>query len=330
MPINFNDSYACCLLGENQVGVGLFNGNLYEWLSNLWCFFSQIDEVPATSTEASPPQQNSLPVAAGSGDTAITTVHGQQSAAAVPTHSQAATTNQSPAYSTQAPLPPSHSVINVDDSTPYARGTPIKCSYGRTCLEKPARYGMKMWSLKMLVFFWWQVWLDWNVGLSARTVRSFTTGGLSWQWSCKTGFTVLQFLKFSWNSDQVVKHLVLSLEYSEALKLMCVFAGNAYLTCICSLAIAWIQCIYSLDAQTSTFCLMMLVWSPKSGTIFITLPVLLYETSPHSCYAFMTVFAEARKLFDSTKDDLLNMSADHDEDKYKRRPALQWFSRWFQ
>lgn len=39
-----------------------------------------------------------------------------------------------------------------------------------------------------------------------------------------------------------------------------------------------------------------------------------------------------RKLFDSTREDqsLLNMSAhDHDDDKYKRRPALQWLSRWF-
>lgn len=42
------------------------------------------------------------------------------------------------------------------------------------------------------------------------------------------------------------------------------------------------------------------------------------------------LYSDQRKLFDSTKGDLLNVSQDHDEDKYKRRPALQWFSRWFQ
>ncbi|CAH1793018.1 unnamed protein product [Owenia fusiformis] len=38
-----------------------------------------------------------------------------------------------------------------------------------------------------------------------------------------------------------------------------------------------------------------------------------------------------RKLFDSNTrgDEILNMSHDHDEDKYKRRSAFQWFSRWF-
>ncbi|KAL5009029.1 hypothetical protein ScPMuIL_014610 [Solemya velum] len=36
-----------------------------------------------------------------------------------------------------------------------------------------------------------------------------------------------------------------------------------------------------------------------------------------------------RKLFDSTKEDnLLNMTHDHDEDKYRRRPALDWLARW--
>ncbi|KAI0237174.1 Zinc finger protein-like 1 [Lamellibrachia satsuma] len=43
-------------------------------------------------------------------------------------------------------------------------------------------------------------------------------------------------------------------------------------------------------------------------------------------------FSNPRKLFDSTREDcshLLNMSNDHDDDKYKRRPALQWFARWF-
>lgn len=41
-------------------------------------------------------------------------------------------------------------------------------------------------------------------------------------------------------------------------------------------------------------------------------------------------FSNPRKLFDSTKDDgLFNKSHDHDEDKYKRRPALQFLARWF-
>lgn len=40
--------------------------------------------------------------------------------------------------------------------------------------------------------------------------------------------------------------------------------------------------------------------------------------------------SDPRKLFDSTKDDgLFNKSHDHDEDKYKRRPALQFLARWF-
>lgn len=38
--------------------------------------------------------------------------------------------------------------------------------------------------------------------------------------------------------------------------------------------------------------------------------------------------ADPRKLFDSTKEDMLNLSHDHDDDKYKRRPALDWLNRW--
>ena len=42
------------------------------------------------------------------------------------------------------------------------------------------------------------------------------------------------------------------------------------------------------------------------------------------------LFLDYRKVFDSTKEEkLLNVSHDHDLDKYKRRPALQWFARWF-
>ncbi|KAK6181431.1 hypothetical protein SNE40_009279 [Patella caerulea] len=37
-----------------------------------------------------------------------------------------------------------------------------------------------------------------------------------------------------------------------------------------------------------------------------------------------------RKLFDTTTDDdIFNMSQDHDEDKYKRRPAFHWLAKWF-
>ncbi|XP_029633318.1 zinc finger protein-like 1 [Octopus sinensis] len=41
------------------------------------------------------------------------------------------------------------------------------------------------------------------------------------------------------------------------------------------------------------------------------------------------LFNSPRKLFDSTKDDVFNMSHDHDEDKYRRRPALSWLARLF-
>ena len=40
---------------------------------------------------------------------------------------------------------------------------------------------------------------------------------------------------------------------------------------------------------------------------------------------------DTRKLFDTTKEEthsLLNMSADHDENKYKRRSAFEWLTRW--
>ncbi len=47
-----------------------------------------------------------------------------------------------------------------------------------------------MWSLKT-GGLWRQVLLHWNVGvLYTRNIWSFNTGGLSWQWSLKTGFTV--------------------------------------------------------------------------------------------------------------------------------------------
>lgn len=42
-------------------------------------------------------------------------------------------------------------------------------------------------------------------------------------------------------------------------------------------------------------------------------------------------FTNPRKLFDTTKDDDVFQASthDHDLDKYKRRPALQWLARWF-
>ncbi|XP_064600288.1 zinc finger protein-like 1 [Liolophura sinensis] len=38
---------------------------------------------------------------------------------------------------------------------------------------------------------------------------------------------------------------------------------------------------------------------------------------------------DARKLFDTTKEDEFQSSLDADDDKYKRRPALHWLSNWF-
>uniref|UniRef100_A0A0B6ZJZ7 RING-type domain-containing protein n=1 Tax=Arion vulgaris TaxID=1028688 RepID=A0A0B6ZJZ7_9EUPU len=45
------------------------------------------------------------------------------------------------------------------------------------------------------------------------------------------------------------------------------------------------------------------------------------------------LFSNPRKLFDTTKEDEVFGSAtkslDHDEDKYRRRPAFQWLAQWF-
>jgi len=38
--------------------------------------------------------------------------------------------------------------------------------------------------------------------------------------------------------------------------------------------------------------------------------------------------SDPRKLFDSTKEDIFNLSHDHDDDKYRRRPAMDWLNRW--
>ncbi|XP_045170336.2 zinc finger protein-like 1 homolog [Mercenaria mercenaria] len=37
---------------------------------------------------------------------------------------------------------------------------------------------------------------------------------------------------------------------------------------------------------------------------------------------------DPRKLFDSTKEDIFSMAPDHDDDKYRRRPAMDWLNRW--
>lgn len=37
---------------------------------------------------------------------------------------------------------------------------------------------------------------------------------------------------------------------------------------------------------------------------------------------------DPRKLFDSTKEDIFNLSHDHDDDKYRRRPAMDWLNKW--
>jgi len=61
----------------------------------------------------------------------------------------------------------------------------------------------------------------------------------------------------------------------------------------------------------------------------------MYTTFFKSIFVYMFLYymiVDPRKLFDSTREDrshLLNMSHDHDDDKYKRRPAFQWFARWF-
>lgn len=42
-------------------------------------------------------------------------------------------------------------------------------------------------------------------------------------------------------------------------------------------------------------------------------------------------FGDPRKLFDSTKEDtssIFNTSLDHDENKYRRRSAMEWLTKW--
>ncbi len=69
----------------------------------------------------------------------------------------------------------------------------INCKHSRTCLERPPKLATKKWSAKT-GGLWWQVQLYWNVGPFAKIVLSVKTGDLSWQWSLKTGFTVLPLI----------------------------------------------------------------------------------------------------------------------------------------
>jgi len=53
-----------------------------------------------------------------------------------------------------------------------------------------------------------------------------------------------------------------------------------------------------------------------------------FEQSSHVEHDFV---ADIQKLVGDMPDgaDGVNTSHDHDRDKYKRRPALQWLTRWF-
>lgn len=47
-------------------------------------------------------------------------------------------------------------------------------------------------------------------------------------------------------------------------------------------------------------------------------------------YDFYTLLGTvSRKIFDAREHKVEVASKDHDEDKYKRRGAVQWFTRWF-
>lgn len=37
---------------------------------------------------------------------------------------------------------------------------------------------------------------------------------------------------------------------------------------------------------------------------------------------------DSRKVFDTTKDDYLNLPSDHDDNKYRRRSAMEWLKNW--
>ncbi len=63
--------------------------------------------------------------------------------------------------------------------------------YSRTCLERPPHWPWKCGFSRQVVFGDRFNCIE-NIGPSARKIWSFKTGGLSWQWSLKTGSTVHQ------------------------------------------------------------------------------------------------------------------------------------------
>ncbi|NP_001171776.1 zinc finger protein-like 1 [Saccoglossus kowalevskii] len=53
-------------------------------------------------------------------------------------------------------------------------------------------------------------------------------------------------------------------------------------------------------------------------------------SSSHNTSMLTPTVSSPRKIYDATKEDkVLDMSHDHDADKYKRRTAIDWLSRWF-
>ena len=45
--------------------------------------------------------------------------------------------------------------------------------------------------------------------------------------------------------------------------------------------------------------------------------------------SYLLVGTVSRKIFDAREQEVDTESKDHDVDKYKRRGAVQWFTRWF-
>lgn len=55
-----------------------------------------------------------------------------------------------------------------------------------------------------------------------------------------------------------------------------------------------------------------------------------YQRSTDSFSNVMTGPSSPRRLYDATEaDSMKHVSIDHDENKYKRRSAIEWFARWF-
>ncbi|ELU08622.1 hypothetical protein CAPTEDRAFT_169662 [Capitella teleta] len=82
------------------------------------------------------------------------------------------------------------------------------------------------------------------------------------------------------------------------------------------------------DVRVSVASQMMSPYTPVPTHSVITVD------DAQNAYARMSekteTFTNPRRAYEPTKEDLLDISTDHDVDKYKRRPAWQWFSRWFQ